>query len=64
MLDDNEPFAFDGLQRFQLQDQLLSDALRAGPEQAGAAMAAGLTGWPAVATYPWRRSPKAAATAC
>ena len=38
-LDDSEPFAFDGLQRFQLQDQLLSDALRAGPEHAGDAMA-------------------------
>ena len=42
VLDDTEPFAFDGLQRFQLQDQLLSEALRAGPDQADAAMAAGL----------------------
>ncbi len=39
VLDDSEPFAFDGLQRFQLQDQLLSEALRAGPEHAGDAMA-------------------------
>ena len=38
VLDDSEPFAFDGLQRFQLQDQLLSEALRAGPEHAGGAM--------------------------
>jgi exodeoxyribonuclease V gamma subunit len=39
VLDDSEPFAFDSLQRFQLQDQLLSEALRAGPEHAGDAMA-------------------------
>ena len=39
VLDDSEPFAFDGLQRFQLQDQLLNDALRAGPEHARDAMA-------------------------
>ncbi len=42
VLDDNEPFAFDGLQRFQLQDRLLNEALRAGPDQARAAMAAAL----------------------
>ncbi|MDX1805075.1 MAG: exodeoxyribonuclease V subunit gamma, partial [Alcanivorax sp.] len=42
VLDDSEPFAFDGLQRFQLQDRLLSDALQAGPEQADAAMQATL----------------------
>ncbi|MCG8394079.1 MAG: exodeoxyribonuclease V subunit gamma [Pseudomonadales bacterium] len=38
VLDDSEPFTFDGLQRFQLQDQLLSEALRAGPEHANDAM--------------------------
>ena len=38
VLDDSEPFSFDGLQRFQLQDQLLSEALRVGPEHAGDAM--------------------------
>ncbi|MED5389083.1 MAG: exodeoxyribonuclease V subunit gamma [Pseudomonadota bacterium] len=42
VLDDSEPFAFDGLQRFQLQDQLLEEALRAGPAQADEAMQATL----------------------
>ena len=34
VLDDSEPFGFDGLQRYQLQDQLISDALQVGPAQA------------------------------
>ncbi|MQX53257.1 exodeoxyribonuclease V subunit gamma [Alcanivorax sediminis] len=42
VLDDSEPFAFDGLQRFHLQDQLIRDALHAGPEQAQGAMHATL----------------------
>ncbi|CUR45454.1 Exodeoxyribonuclease V gamma chain [Alloalcanivorax xenomutans] len=41
-LDDTEPFSVQGLERWQLQDQLLGEALRAGPDQAGEAMRATL----------------------
>ncbi|KAF0806768.1 exodeoxyribonuclease V subunit gamma [Alcanivorax xiamenensis] len=37
-LDDTEPFSMHGLERWQLQDQLLNEALRAGPDLAGEAM--------------------------
>jgi len=42
VLEDSEPFGFDGLQRYQLQDQLISDALQVGPEQAQSTMQATL----------------------
>lgn len=38
VLEDSEPFGFDGLQRYKLQDQLVSDALQVGPELAQATM--------------------------
>ncbi|MCK0153134.1 exodeoxyribonuclease V subunit gamma [Alcanivorax sp. S6407] len=42
VLDDSEPFGFDGLQRYQLQEQLASEALRAGAEHALPTMQASL----------------------